>query len=364
MSSHVTCLAFMGNSGSTPLDLSFLTNRASFASWALKQVDEIDVTLTASSAGAPDDWPSTRTNKSFAYNGKPSLTAMAKSLTGVTFTLNAAIPNSFADVSINLKNTLPDGNKQYLFSGAVGGKPVYDGKSWVLPKDASTPSMNLSGSIFIPVPGLVKAWVVETNSQGWTYKKSLPVWINTGLYFDVSECGEITLCFEVADEDSTHTQFVYDLHGSGQRMPMPTVIALISLKGDSQDVREDYGDNPTMIGHWVYTYKPDYSELTYGTVPLLVVNYTKETNATVYVGSSVGYARSFAVTRIADGPGQPEIKFNFDLPAGQNYLNNVFKPGLYHIVPLGIPVCADWWKIGEVDGWSGGGGKGIAPIVQ
>lgn len=341
-------------SAQAPEDLSFLTNRASFASWALRQVDEIEVSVMSSASGSPESGIPSVT-KRFTYSGPPSLSSMAKSLKGQVFTLKTPIPDSIAIVSIQLKNTLPGGHTQYLFGGGVAGRPEFDGKNWQLPKEASEPSMYLSGSIFIPAPGVTKAWVVETNQWGWAVKKSLSVWYGEGFYFEGTLAGEAFLCLQFGEKGGEDSQWVYDLHLGGIRAPLPSIIAKISIR-DSQDIR-DYGDNATGLSHWVYTYKPDYSSLTYGVVPLLVANYTKDTATMIWVGSSVGYARKFNVTRISDTPGVPDTKFVLEVPDGLNYYGHTFKPGLYHIVPLGIDVCPDWWKISEVNGW-GGGGKG------
>lgn len=352
-----------------PQDLSYLTNRATLASHLLKDVNEIEVSVTVSSAGAPTDascppgyvcttpvsGPTITAN--FPYSGPPSFSAMAKSLKGKLFTPAAPIPDSYTTVTTWLKGGMPNGiGKQYLIGGVAGGKPEFDGTNWRLPKDASEPPMYLNGTVFIPVPGLLKAWVVETNQWGWAIKKSLSVWSGIGLYFETSLAGEVFLCFEV-DGKGGSTSYVYDLRNGGQRAPLPLIMVAVSIR-DSEDIR-DYGDNATSISHWVYTYKPENSELTYGKVPLLVANYMNDTAVMISVGSSVGYARKFSVTRIADST-SPEQKFMLEIPdGGLNYYGYTFKPGLYHIVPLGINVCPDWWKILEVDGWNyGGGGMG------
>lgn len=338
-------------SAQAPMDLSYLTNRSALASQALKWVDMIHVTLNVEGAGSPGDWQAASTNRLVSYSGQPSFKSMARALSGTMLALPSAMPDAQASVVINLMNTLPDGSLQYLFSGAAAGKPEYDGAKWILPRHASEPQMYLNSSIFIPVPGLLKAWVVETNSYGWAYKKSLQTWQGYGFFFETTLAGEVILCFEVLENDGTVTQWTYDIHeyGTGRRKPMSSVIAQVSLQGNGSDIRDDYPYNPTEIGHWVYTFKPDSSSLTYGTVPLLIAHFTQDTASMVWVGSSVGYAREFSVTRIADSPGMPEQKFTLVIPANMSYVGHVFKPGLYHIIPLGIPVSADWWKIQEVN---------------
>lgn len=347
-----------------PLDLSFLTNRAEFASWMLKNADEIEVGVMSSASGNPEDgtpW----TTKQYAYTGKPSLTGIAQALRGEQITPPTPIPDSITTVSISVKNTLPDGNKQYLLGGSASGRAEFDGENWQLPKEASEPPMYMYYNVFIPAPGVTKAWVVETNQWGWSVKKSLQVWQGQGFYFDETLCGNAFLCLEFGGgKGEESSQWVYNLHADGLRMKMPAVIAKISIR-DSEDIR-DFGDDSTVLSHWIYTFKPENSILTYGKAPLMVANYTKKTWVTLWVGSAVGYARTFKVTRIADGPGLPEKSFHLEIPEGQDYLTTTISSGLYHIVPLGIDVCADYWSIYEVDGWYDGGiGKGIAvPVGQ
>ncbi len=339
-----------------PEDLSFLTNRATLASWSLKQVDTIEVQLYQSAAGSPDF--GIVQSKSIPYSGQPSLSALAKSLKGTALEAKTPIPSSLSSVYISLKNYLPDGKQQELFGGGVSGLAEYNGTNWVLPKDASEPTMYMSYFVFIPAQGIVRAWMVDTNQWGWAVKKSLQVWEGEGFYFEGTLAGQAYLCLEFLGDGKgggNGPQYVYDLRGNGRRAPLPSVIAKVSIR-DSEDVR-DFGDNATLLTHWVYTYKPDYSTLTYGKVPLLVANYTNTTTATLWVGSAVGAASEFSVTRMAD-KGSAETKFNITVPAGSISVDFKFEPGLYHIVPLGIDVCPDWWEIQDVHGNGYPVGKG------
>lgn len=344
-----------------PADLSFLTNRASLASWALKQVSIIEVSVAQSAAGSPNEGIPTETRR-FGYSGPASLSAMAKFLKGQTFTPTTPIPGSITMVNILLKNILPNGNEQEILGGGVSGKAVYDGTNWVLPSENSEPPIYLSYRLFIPAMGVTKAWVVETNQWGWSYKKTLDLCENYGFYFEGTLAGEAYLCLEFGTQKGDGpAQYVYDLHNGGVRSPLPAVIAKISLR-DSEDIR-DFSDNPSLLWHWVYTFMPENSSLTYGKVPLLIANFTGYTNTMLSVSSAVGSASKFSVTRMADKWSPTEYNFIIDVPVGANFVYHNFTPGLYHIVPLGIDVCADWWKISEVDGWSYGKGGGTVVVT-
>lgn len=346
----LVALAF--SSQAQPVDLSYLTNRASLASWALKQVNEIEAGFSPSAAGLPNgentEW------KNIDYSGPPSLAGMARALTGTRFEMKTAMPEAAAVMLINLVANMPSGKgKQYLFSGGMSGTPVFDGKVWRFPRE-SIPEVYLANSIAITVPGLLRAWVVETNAWGWAVKRELQAYDDT-FWFDSSLAGQVILCLEVNGKGGS-TSWIYDLKGLGQREPMPTVVAIASLR-DSQDVRENFELNPEKIGCWVYTYKPNNNPMTYGIVPLMVATFSKETASMVYTGSAMGYANKFVVTRIADDV-SPEYSFTLEVPEGMLYYGHTFKPGLYHIVPLGIDVCPDWWKIDLYQQWTTGGGKG------
>lgn len=341
----------------TPEDLSFLTNRASLASWALKQVKQIEVGVYSSAAGDPNDGTPVA-SKNINYSGPVSLSAIAKALNGTVFELQTPIPNSYMNVYVNLYGETPYG-MQHLFGGGAGGIPVFDGRNWRLGKEESTPSMYLTGQIFVPYANLVSAWIVTTNQFGWSYKKSLFL-TKAGFYFDTADAGEVYICVVVSNEngDGGTKQWVYNVtgSGSGRRQHLPSVIAAVTIR-DSQDVR-DYGDNATDLSHYVYTYRSEYSSVTYGIVPLQVANYTQQTIARLNVRSDVGSAKKYIVTKIGVPP-MTDTNFIIESPSRFFGVEFNFSPGLYHIVPVGIDVSASWWEIEINNGWGIAVGKGI-----
>ncbi len=347
------------NTIQAPLNLSFLTNGAEFASWALRSVRGIGVSVNQSSAGAPGGEKVIATQE-FSYSGPPSLSGISKFLKGTTFNLSAPIPNSVTEVYINLNNTLPNGNEQILFEGGTSGRAEFDGQNWRLPVEDSSPSMYLAWQIFIPASGVTRAWVVETNQWGWSYKKDLQLIFKEGFFFEGTLAGEVTLCLQFDDDNGHLEQWVYDLKGKGVRIPIPTIIAAISIR-DSEQVR-DYGDNPSELGHWVYTYAPENSTLIYGRVPVLIANYTNATAVKIFVGSAEGFASSFGVLRMGENGTPPTKLPPLKILPGFKAYEGILSPGLYHFFPLGIDVCPDWWKITEVNGWNYGKG-GPVPVT-
>ncbi len=343
-------MAFCGMAqAQAPADLSFLTNRAALASWAIKRVNMINVNVWHEATGNPEEGSKSVT-RAFTYTGAPSLTAMARAISGSTFEIKTPVPGSMTYVNLGLYNLLPNGINQQLFRGFVGGRAEYDGTNWRLPSEQATPSMNLMGEIFIPASGVTAAWIVETNSWGWPYKRSLSVWQREGFYFRSVDAGEVNLCLEFANNGVSETeQCMYDLHSFGVKQSLSILSIKVSLR-DSEDVR-DFANNPTEMFHWLFTYKPVDGAKTLGVVPLLIANYTVTTTTRIKVSSAVGSARYYTVTRIGDN-----FKFTITVPAGSDSVLYTFPPGMYHSVPEGIDVSASWWEV--TDGQENGGGLG------
>jgi hypothetical protein len=370
-------LSASNSSAQAPENLSFLTNQTALVSWALKRVNEIHVDVYVPAVNKPFPQPvlenstpvtPSETSKIIPYSGPATLTAMAKAMKGTRFTPKSPIPNSTITVSVQLVEVVKKEKgdfKQYLLGGAVSGIPVNDGSGWRLPEDYSKAPIFLYGNIVIPVPGIARAWVVETNMWGWSVSKALDVW-DGFVYFDTTLAGECTLCMEVWDKGGIST-WVYDLHGNsggtGIKQPMTPVLIEASLR-DSEQIR-DYGLDNAHLGHWLWSYKPENSLLNYGRVPLMIATYTAPTNVVIWCGSAAGYAKSFIVTRLADKV-SPEVKFEVQATAdgkeGVYYAEYMSAPGAYHIQPMGIDVCPDWWKVSEVNGWNNVKGKAVAPV--
>lgn len=365
-----------------PLDLSYLTSQPALASYLFTKGSEIELSLYLSSAGVPQVYdcpqgyvcvPVEQPTEVYhiPYSGPPSLAGIAQALEGFTFKPQAMIPDSFASVTVWVKGLeLPKSNsKQFLLGGSAGGKPVYDGTNWKLPPKNSKTGIFLNSEVFVPIPNLKNAWVVETNSSGWAIKRSLQpnVWIDQGLWFDTSLAGEAHLCLIVGDgiEGGKTSTWVYDIHeGSDARRSPPSPVLIQVLLDSSETVRDftlESGDNPTSLFSWIYTYQPENKGLVYGRVPLLMANYTKLTTAYLSVGSDVGYATGFKITRISDGYG-PQTVETIWLPKGAYYIPYLFSQGLYHIEPLGIDVHTSWWKIQDVEG-GGAIGKGSVEVI-
>ncbi len=374
--------SFVSALAQAPLDLSYLTSQPALASHLFTKGSEIELSLYLSSAAVPQVYdcpqgyvcvPAEQPTEVYniPYSGPPSLAGIAQALSAYTFKPKAMIPDSFASVMVWVKGLeIPGGGKQHLIGGSAGGKPVYDGENWRLPRQSSKTRVFLNSQVFIPIPNLKNAWVVETNSSGWSIKKPLQsyVWVDQGLWFDTSLAGEAHLCLIVGDgiEGGKTSTWVYDIHeGSDAHRSPPSPVLIQVLFESSETVRDftlEAGDNPVSLFSWVSTYKPENTRLTYGRVPLLMANYTKPTWGYLSVGSDVGYATGFKITRMKDNYAPQTVVATLQLPKGAYYIPFEFGIGLYHIEPLGIDVHTSWWKIQDVEG-GGAIGKGTVEVV-
>lgn len=335
-------------------DFSFLTNRAGLVSYALQQVTNVEVSAYAETSPSPQ-----KGNSVWAYhNGEPTVESLAKTVSSVPFNMSVADTNGYVCVNASFYGPFDkEGNPQSpLFTAGVCAKPIYDvgAGHWKFPRENARPELYLYSQIFIKAPGIGYAALITTNRWGGYTSRQLPAdYWNEGFWFDADMCGSGLLVFSGYEKvDGSvdawkYVEYVYDLWGSGQRR-LPTQVEIAILLRDSQDMR-DFGKNPEWLGTWVSTWTYSTSEkgggsdtITYGKIPLLIAKFDKAMTANIYVGSSVGTARSYRVKNLTTGAEDVIM-----VPNGSQYVPFQFKSGVYHIIPLGIPVTQDWWRVQE-----------------
>lgn len=169
-------------SAALPFDISAVTNRAALASWALRHVDHILVSVYDR---ADASFNSENNGERFVFsfnNTVKSLTAMESVITNNIFSFNVVDPTQPAYIDVEFTLGYPsddyerrDGNitSQTLLYANNGGSLVETGKenSYTLNPSSSRLQVRLSGSIRMSIPGLAIAKVIY-QSGGHSYNSS------------------------------------------------------------------------------------------------------------------------------------------------------------------------------------------------
>jgi hypothetical protein len=336
------------------IDLSMITNHAGLVSYCLKQVDWVNIEIKSSAATVEP------IRSEFAYFDKvKTLEGIMQMVGGNQWELPLISTNGNIQITVTFSSSLGNEAIRYpgkpLFVGYAGGQSVMSGDAWTLPDYASSPSMQLMPSVFIPISNVYSAMIIFGDDQiGY---EGIPLgiaWNNgsRGIDFPSGYAGRGILTVQYGEYNCEGGWYetknkAFDLSKGAVEVPFTRVLVSVVLR-DSEDFRSsvDQADLSTYVSSWYG----------YGKIPLLTPSYSKPTAVRLKMWTWVNdgnqsaekWATSFTIEDLTTGQ-----KTTVQIPVGSSDVWITLPKGSYHIIPLGLELRS--WN--EYP-YSGYGGKG------